>query len=324
MMGNFNPGYLHTTFYPAGYFDSYDLDTSDIATSTARTKIEKSRETYVTSPSGFTTYDLLFKPPCGILNSKKPLLPKTEMIISFDRAAAELALIDKTAEHSSALAGKVLDLSNVFLRADYYSTPYLRNHFATITSKQISYKYDECSVYHKNLPQGTNIIRMSNIIGGNTPSYIFCGIIDSEALNGDFKRSSTAFKRHGVKEFDLTLDGYSVHGFPIVSENGSPVAVYDKFMKTTNRKFDNNCAEQCKIGNFSQFAYLYGHKFDGEVSETGWIGVNLKLDAPYEKNYTMGKQTYLVQVLSIYLVIWASHEIDLRIDQFHRIEKMIL
>ena len=291
MFGNFHPGYLSTGFYPAGYFDSFNVDTSEFEGDGGADRlqlIEEKRQTCVLSTGDTTTYDLLFKPPVGILNSTKPLVPKTEMILSFDRATSEIALINKIKDGTTPLAGKVIALENVFLRANYLTSPYLRNYFDSISTNEISYKYDECAVYHKNLPQGSNIIRMSNIIGGNTPSYLFAGIIESSALNGDYNKSSTSFKRHGVSEFDLTLDGYSVQGFPLVSMDESPIMVYDKFLRSTNRKFDNNCAEQISPGDFQQFHYIYAHKFIGETSETGWIGINLKLEQAFDVNYTLG------------------------------------
>jgi len=212
------------------------------------------------------------------------------MIITFDRAFADIALINKGNEKSDTYVGKVLPLKNVFLTAKYSSSPYLRNYFDTITKKGISYRYDECSVYHKNLPQGDTIIRLTNIIGGNTPSYLFAGIIESEALNGDMEKSSTAFKRHGVKEFDLTLNGYSCLGFPLINANDSPIYAYNKFLQTTNRNFQNTCAEQVLPSAFQQFNYLYSHKFEGEPTETGWIGINLKLEKAYEANFTLGNK----------------------------------
>ena len=289
MFGNFVPGYITSGFYPAGYFDEWNVDTDafekdqDILDA-----VTKTRQSFVTSSGDTVTYDLLFKPPSGILNSDKPLLPKMEMILSFDRATSEIGLLNKSSAFDSPLTGKVIEMTNVFLRANYYSTPYLRNYFGTISNKEICYKYDECAVYQKNLPQGTTIIRMNNLIGGNTPSYIFCGVIKSSALNGSFQESSTRFQRHGVCEFDLTLDGYSVNGFPITSEDQSALMVYEKFLRTTNRKFNNACSKMVEFPDFREFHYIYGHKFSGESSEQGWIGINIKLEQEYTSNYTLG------------------------------------
>ena len=303
MYGNFVPGYITSGFYPAGYFDEWSLNTSSIeGNQDAIDKISDSRQSYVNSSGNMVTYDLLFKPPSGILNSDKPLLPKTELVISFDRAGSELALLNKSKDYESPLTGKVIELSNVFLRANYVSSPFLRNYFNQISTRDITYKYDECEVYHKNLPQGSTIIRMSNIIGGNTPSYLFAGIIKSSALNGSFLESSTRFERHGISEFDLTLDGYSVNDFPITSENGSSIMIYEKFLRTTNRKFNNKCAQMMNYSDFKRFHYIYGHKFTGEVTEQGWIGVNLKLEQPFEENMTLG----IKSIITIYTILYSK------------------
>lgn len=256
----------------------------------AKTEIEETRES-LSDATGVnsTIYNFIYRPPIGILNSKKPLLPKTELTLTFDRAPADLALINHTIVEKDDLAGSVLTLKNVSLIANYYSSPYLRTYFDTITQSPISYNYDEVQVYHKNLPTGDNVIRLSNIIGGNTPRYLFCGIIESDALNGSLTKCSSAFKRHNVEQFDLTLNGYSCLGFPLTNIDTAPVKVYDKFLSTTNRKFQVQCAEQLKPRDFKNFHFLYSHRFEGENTETGWIGINIKLDTAYASNMTLGK-----------------------------------
>ncbi len=209
-MGNFAPDYIQTGFHSAGYFDSWSVGTA-ILTEDAKnlTEVETTRQTLSASESlTHDTYTFMFRPATGILNSTKPLLPKTELILSFDRCDADLALVNKTTDNDT-MTGKVLQLKNVFLTAKYSSSPFLRNYFSSISTKDVCYNYDEISVYHKNLPQGDSTIRLANIIGGNTPKYLFAGLIESDAVNGDLQMSSTCFKRHSVKEFDLTLNGYS-------------------------------------------------------------------------------------------------------------------
>lgn len=286
--GNFNPGYIRSGLYTTGYFDPWNIDSADLTETSKLTNVESTRRSLSTSSGDMITYNFIFRPPTGILNSTKPLLPKSEVIITFDRAIADIALISKTTVPDDEYVGKVLTLKNVSLTAKYCSSPYLRNYFDPLRNTAISYKYDECSVYHKNLPTGDTVIRLSNIIGGNTPTYLFAGIIESDALSGNMVKSSCAFKPHGVKEFDLTLNGYSCLGFPLVNINDSPLNVYDTFLRTTNRQFKNNCADQILPSDFQLFHYIYSHKFEGEPTETGWIGINLTLKEAYAKNYTLG------------------------------------
>ncbi len=289
MIGNFAPDYLGTSFHSAGYYDSWSPSTQILSDADSLATVEKSRKTLsTTSTNTHETYNFIFRPACGILNSSKPLPPKTELILSFDRCSADFGLISKSSD-SGDLSGKVLPLKNVYMTAKYTSSPFLRNYFSTIATKDICYKYDEISVYHKNLPQGDTNIRLSNIIGGNTPKYLFAGIIESDALNGSLKKSSTCFKRHLVKEFDLTLNGYSCNGFPLVHLDNSPLFAYQKFLDTTGRKFMNTLGGQLKPVDFRDYHFLYSHKFTGEPVETGWLGVNLKLESGYASNFTLGR-----------------------------------
>lgn len=276
-----------------GYFDQWNVSTSDITgdNSGVLATIETSRDAFAkTSDNQWAIYDLLFRPPVGILNSVKPLLPKTEMVISFDRAVSDLAMISKTVNGENPLENQVLELENVFLRANYYSSPYLRNYFDTISEKEISYRFDETQVLCKNLPQGMKNIRFPNIIGGNTPSYLFAGIIESSALMGNNQLSSTAFKQNNVLELDITLDGVSVSGFPIKTDDGIPVLAFDSYLKATHRSFNNAVSETIPISDFANFHFLYGHRFSGDISQSGWIGCNLKLSEEYETNYCLGIQ----------------------------------
>ena len=291
MTGNFSPNYLSTGNYLMGYFDQWNVGLADIsgANSSVLTAVETPRTPFAkTNDDKWAIFDLLFRPAVGILNSSKPLLPKTDMVLSFDRAISDLALIEKTPDVENPLENEVIELENVFLRATYYSSPYLRNYFQTVEEKELCYKFDETQVMCKNIPQGVKTVRFANLIGGNTPSYIFAAIIESDAVMGSTKFSSTAFKQHKVLEFDLTIDGQSVQGFPIKTEDQIPAMAYDSYLKATHRSFNNSVNDTIPIRDYRNFHFLYGHRFSGEVSDSGWLGINLKLEEEYNTNMTLG------------------------------------
>ena len=326
MTGNFTPDYLKTGNYLMGYFDQWNVGTNEITgnNSGVLSTIENSRNAFAkTSDGDYAVYDLLFRPPVSILNSVKPLVPKTDMVISFDRAVSDLAMISKTANGENPLENQVLKLENVFLRANYYSSPYLRNYFASIEDKEISYRFDETQVICKNIPQGMKTIRFPNIIGGNTPSYLFAGIIESAAIMGNNKLSSTGFKQNKVLELDITLDGVSVTGFPIKTDDGIPVLAFDSYLKATHRAFNNSVSETIPIADYNNFHFLYGHRFSGDISQSGWIGCNLKLSNEYETNYCLGIQKPINENNLFCLVLWTVHECEVKIDRYRRIEKLI-
>ena len=270
----------------------WSVGTSELVASAEILKMIKEKRTSLSDHEDDALsipYDFLLSPCNGILNCGLPLAPGFEFKISFDRAKAEQALISKTL-NDGAEAGSVIKLKNLFLKARYFTSPYLRNLFSTIEEKDIKYTFDECSCYLKNLPQGEQNIRLSNIIGGLTPKYVFAGVIKSDALNGNYQLSSTKFARHAVTEFDLTLNGASCNGFPIMNTNGSAIAVYNKWLTSTNRYLNNKCAAQIEPLDFKRFHFIYGHKFEGEVTEQGWLGIDMKLEKPYDENFTLGKQ----------------------------------
>ena len=272
------------------------MDTKDILSLPAGEKLDRSSLSIESSGSDDTQiYHFRFRPQNGLLNSLKPLLPKQEFTLSFDRASADLSLIASELSEDYDISGQVLNLRNPYLSVDYISSPYLRNYFDGVNSKGISYFYDEVSVYHKSLPLNDTIIRFTNLIGGNTPQFIFAGVISSDALSGSLTKSGTLFKRHNIKEFDLTLNGQSCAGFPMVNLDKTSLDVYDKFLTTTKRKFKNQCPEQILPGDFTNFNYLFSHKFEAEQTETGWVGINLKLTEAFKENHTLGK--YLSRII---------------------------
>ena len=114
--------------------------------STVKDSVENTRNPFLASSDGaWYIYDILFRPPLGILNCSKPLLPKTELSLHFDRAVSSLALIAKTNDAENPYGDKSIDLENCFLEADYYTTQNLRNEFSRINQQDIIYRFDEIS-----------------------------------------------------------------------------------------------------------------------------------------------------------------------------------
>ena len=289
-IGNFNESYIQTGLFSAGNFDMWNIGTSDIVASTEiKALVEQKRSTLSDYSEEDTTipFEFLLNPCSGILNCPTPLAPGLELKLSFDRAKAEHALINKSVGVTAEL-GAVVKLKGLYLKAKYFSSAYLRNIYTSIDDNPLKYNYDECSCYLKNLPQSESNIRLDNILGGLTPKYIFAGIIKSDALNGSYNLSAGRFERYNVKEFDLTLNGTSCSGFPIVNTNGSAMGVYNKWLQSTNRFFNNKCGAQIPPLDFKRFHFLYSHKFEGEPTEQGWLGIDLKLESAYEENYTLG------------------------------------
>ena len=124
----------------------------------------KHRRKYLTQKDGYYTYQFVIVPNHGFLNTNKPLPPKIELKLNFERANAENSII-KIAEDTT-LMGTKLKLRNVYLQASYISSPYLRSYFSRIEQGPIKYKFEDCSVLCRNIAAGQQVIRMENVYGG--------------------------------------------------------------------------------------------------------------------------------------------------------------
>ena len=59
-----------------------------------------------------------------------------------------------------------------------------------------------------------------------------------------------------------------------------------------------------------EYNFIWSHKFEGESTGQGWIGLDLKLEEAYTEN--------------MILVVWVISASALTIDKFHQIEKLHL
>ena len=137
---------------------------------------------------------------------------------------------------------------------------------------------------------------------------MFIGIIPQKNLAGDSSDSRTHFKRHGVGEINITLNGNSVNGYPLSCKYGSPIIPFQKFLQTTGRHYNISAGETLTCDQFKD-NWIWSHKFEAESSARGWIGVNFTLEKEFTDNMVM--------------VVWIVSEHTLTIDRFHQLEKSI-
>lgn len=305
-VGNFNSSYVDSIFAVEGYYDLYNFSKEELSGAVGASTNSR-RKTHGRLDDKTRTYDFIFIPNNGFLNSNLPLMTDCELKLSFDRVNAEVALVENGGSVTTDSSGSPLVLKDVIAIAEYTTSDELQTYFMKIDHNPIPYYYQECDVTLKSLPQDETIIRLDNIKGGNTPTCLFAAIIPAAALNGDMEQSSTAFDHHNVTEFNITLNGNSVNGFPM--EVKSPVLPYYQFMDVTSRYMNPACGDGLKMSQFMH-SWIYAHKFEAEVSSQGWLGINLKLSTAFSKPHT--------------LVIWCINDCALTIDKFHQIEKLNL
>jgi len=307
-IGNFNAGYIDTVFALEGYNDLKNYSSKDLVTY-FKNDINKRHMNAATISGDKYVYDFVFIPNCGFLNSNLPLMTDCELKLSFDRTKSDVSMIKTLSEVKDICDGEPIEIQNCVAIAEYVGSDELDDYFMKVDTEPIPYYYEDCEITLKTLPLNETEIRIDNIKGGPTPSCMFAGIIQSEALAGNMALSSTSFRCNNVTGFDITLNGNSVNGYPLENKNKLAVFPYHKFMETTGRYMNTICGEGLKLTQF-MVNWIYAHKFEAEVSEEGWLGINIRLSEAYTEAFT--------------LVIWCIYDAAITIDKFHQIEKLSL
>ena len=298
--GNFSVEYVETLFLE-GYYDKYDFGQMDAKQKPSliahrREGIPKIGENYI--------YEFILTPSDPFLNENHPLPPGIELKLFFDRLTAENSVLKIGSEDP--LKGKVLELKDVYAQVEYISSPILRHFFDQVDLKPIEYQYDECTVMCRSVPVNEQYIRLENLKGGNIPDFLFFGLVKTSALNGSASLSQYNFKNCELKEVNLTLNGNSCIGFPLKIQNNSPIWPYYKFLDTLGRVHNESNGRQWKLETFKENC-IFSHKFEGEETNQGWIGITLSFDKPLTEQHT--------------LVLWTVQNVKTTVDKFCMIEK---
>ena len=301
-IGNFNTEFIKTGFLGEGYTDLYNCNFAQLDTLDDKKRLRQSiggKE----DPQKNVTYDFCIIPSTGFLGNNDPLPLNTELKLSFDRTAASLPLMAADAVDVE------LPLLDCYAMVEYVSSPNMRSYFDSIDYEPLRYDFEDCEVYTKSIPQSETNIRFDNLRGGNVPSHMFIGIIDTPAFNGDFTLSSTKFSPHKVSQMNITLNGNSVNGYPLKVEEERVTLPLLKFIDCTNQIQNVNAGSTINPYEF-KFNWLWSHCFESEETSQGWIGIDFKLDQAFDSPMTM--------------VVWVITPTRIAIDKFHQLEKIHL
>ena len=229
----------------------------------------------------------------GIMNCNQPLLPNTDVKLSFERMPATYALFYEDIEGAKPTAldqGKTIDIKDCYLELEYVSSPYLRNLHSQIIDRPIKYHYDDCQIYMKDLAKGAQTLRVNSLCGGLTPEYIFAGFMPAKCLDPDFLTTSIRFENPGIRYACITLNGAPVQGYPIsmIFQNNA-AQLYSRFLDTIGKWKKSAASGTIPMTAFGDYFCLLSHQFEGEQSNEGWIGFDIKLNKPTDKDFTFGK-----------------------------------
>ena len=298
-IGNFSVDFISSGFIGEGYTDVFNADW--VSGISAMTEYTQPRQNYATHANGKYTYDFCVIPLVGFLGNQDPLPLNTAVKLSFDRTNAGIPLIAE-----AEVEDLTIEITDCYAMTEYVSSPELRSYFDGIDNHPIHYEYEECEVYTKSIPQGETNIRFDNLRGGNVPSHMFIGLIETAALNGDITKSSTRFSPHFVSRMNISLNGNSVNGYPVNVDSQRCTIPLTKFIDCTNQLHNLNGSQQLTPYEF-MYNWIWSHCFEAEESSRGWIGVDFKVDTAFATPMTM--------------VVWVISQAGLKIDKFHQIEK---
>ena len=300
-VANFDSGMIQSGFITEGYFDNYNYDADTLK---AENSIKSRRKWGRHEENNIIRYEFAFSPNTGFLASPDLLLKDTELKVSFDRTPPQTALLEIADVTNEC---KYIEIKDCYAVTEYVSSPTIRDYYNSIEQTPFIYDFEEVDVLIKNLPLNETDVRFDNIRGGNLPSYLFIGLTRQSALKGSFELSSTSFEAENITDINVTLNGNSVHGYPMSVKNNSAIFPLQKFLDTTNQLYNSSCGSCLTIPDFEK-NFLFAHCFEGEMSANGWIGVNFKM------------KSVPAQPLSI--VLWFISPCALSVDKFHAVERI--
>ena len=301
-LANFDNAMLQSGFTTEGYFDNFNMNADKLKEEIFN--IKKRRKWGRHEQGQTIRYEFAFSPNAGFLASPDLLLKDTELKISFDRCPPSMALLEVDTITTECIK---LEIKDCFAMTEYVSSEALRESFATIENIPYVYEFEEVDVMIKNLPLNETDIRFDNIRGGKLPTHMFIGLISQSALKGSFDLSSTCFEAENISELNITLNGNSVHGYPMTIKNNSAIYPIQKFFETTNSMYNESCGSCLTLIDFD-YNFIHSHLFEGETSNNGWIGVNFKLTKAPTKPMS--------------IVLWFITQNSLSIDKFHSVERI--
>ena len=308
-IGNFDTDYICSAFAGEGYADLWNLDASQLFAEQGQKIRDRRVEIgYHDTGNNKFIFDFCVVPNTGFLGNPDLLLKDAELKLSFDRSNVEQVLMCKS-DVWSGLGNVKIDIKNCYAITEYVSSPSLRTYFDSIDYTPLRYEYEDCEVFVKSIPQGETNLRYDNIRGGNTPSHMFVGFIESSALRGQHSQASTRFGPHGVEVFNITVNGNSVNGYPLHVKHNIPTIPFQKFISCTNRQCDINGGKMLSPNEF-EFNWLWSHKFEAEDCATGWIGVDFKLKTAFAEPMSM--------------IVWLISPAAVAIDKYQQLEKINL
>ena len=297
---------IDTGFYCEGYIDNYNCDSADFSAE-GGSAVVLNRQWGRNKDQNLISYEFILIPSHGFLASPDLLVKNCEIKLSFDRAPSDVALL--THKEIAIEAGKSLEIKDCYAMVDYVSSPDMRAQYDHIDQSPFVYHYDDIDIIIKNIPENQLDVRFDNLRGGQIPDYLFVGVIHKSSLNGDKLTSSTGFRHSNVTEMNISYNGNSVNGYPMNISKKSVIYPLQKFLDVTGSLYNQACRKTLTGPEF-EYNFLWSHKFEAEMADQGWIGINLTFDEIPSQNMA--------------LVVFSVYQSAFTIDKYRHCEKINL
>lgn len=158
-----------------------------------------------------------------------------------------------------------------------------------LSTSTIKYPLKRCEMRFFTFAGNSNTISEPSLYTGHLPTRVAFVLVDTEAMDGNWKKSPFKFKPFSVNEVDLKINGKSVTTDPIKINltDDDYVLPYFWLYRSTGGLYDNEALvtyEQYKKGNF---LYVFDLTEDGEHGldhfhqpKSGVLSLDMRITTP--------------------------------------------
>ena len=158
-----------------------------------------------------------------------------------------------------------------------------------LQTSEVKYPMKKCEMRFFTFAGTSNTLCEPTLYSGHLPTRIALGLVETEALDGNYKKSPFNFKPFDVTEIDVKVNGKSVTNDPlkINLENNDYMLPYFWLYESTGGLFDNESIVSYKNYKEGNFIYVFDLTEDGEHGldhfhrpKSGVISVDIRVRDP--------------------------------------------
>ena len=220
-----------------GHFDSFCYDSSEIKqvpklVANRRgepfTKIVKDKDGN-TSEKVFYRYLVMLPLNHGLCRGGQILPAGTHVRLTFHRAKPSKAVVD-ISDQIISYDRSTISIIDPMFHGCWSSSNQLSEQMAKVNTSGLSIPFHSTHIRHRVLPSGSTDYSI-NISQGPLPEYMVFFLMEPERFANDLKLSSTKMARHGLTEFELTLDNTIMENYPLKVTQYENTSFFHEFYK---------------------------------------------------------------------------------------------